>query len=187
METNKTEKLKDRWLELSRISKFFWIIFLHFFINIITSIIFFLDDFSLENQIVHCIIHLAFFVLLVKLIYLPKKENSLKKKNEKWWILGFIILNLIPFSQGYKHADNGFAPMWSILPQTNFGLPFIYLHWFPTDLENIQEQVLNPVVHINILVLNLYLWGIFTIMVLAIKKRLLKKKKKSADSISPKT
>lgn len=171
------ENLREKWLRMSWIVKFFWIISTHLFINIITSVIFFLDDYSLINQIIHSVIHLSFFVLLIKVIYIPKKENRLRKKNEKWWVWGFVILNLIPFFQGLAPADNGFVPMWAIAPQVNFGLPITYMHYFTTEFQNVQGNVNNPLVHINILFFNLYFWVVFTIVTLAIMDKIKKRKR----------
>jgi len=163
------EPLKIKWLGLSWISRFYWIIGIHFLINIVTGILFFLNEFSILSQIVHTIIHLTFFIfiLLIKLIYIPKKENRLRKKNEKYWFLGFIILNLIPFFQDYVPADSGFVPIWAKLPQIQFGLPWTYGRWITADN---QENISNPLLHMNILTFNLYFWGLITIIGLMIKK-----------------
>lgn len=174
------EQIKSKWLSLSWTVRFFCIIILHFFINIITAIIFILDDFSLANQIVHSVIHLSFFALLLKLIYIPEKENYNSKKMEKWWVLGFIVLNLIPFSQGFEPPKiNVFVPMWEILTQIKLGLPFTYIHFFnfKEDVMHFepQKQLNNPLLHINILFLNLYFCGVVTILTLTIKKKIFNK------------
>jgi len=166
------EPLKIKWLGLSWTLKFYWIIGIHFLINIITGILFFLNEFSILSQIAHTIIHLTFFILLIKLIYIPKKENRLRKKNEKYWFLGFIILNLIPFFQDYVPADSGFVPTWAKLPQINFGLPFTYGRWITADSQYIQENMSNPIFHMNVLTFNLYFLGLITIIGLMIKKKL---------------
>lgn len=176
------KEVKRKWLKLSLTAKFAWIISIHFFINIITFFPFFLDDFSLANQVIHSIIHLSFFALLFRFVYVPFRVNNAFKKNEKWWFVGFVILNLIPFYQGLEPEDNGFIPIWVIAPQFNIGLPLSYLHWFTTDLQNVQGSVNNPLLHVNILFFNLYFWGVATIAGLGIKKKITARKR--SDNIA---
>ena len=169
------ERFKDSWVKLSWTGQFFWIVIIHLLINAITFFIFFLDDFSVANQLVHSVIHLCFFVLLIQLIYKPKRSALLNKKKEKWWISGFIILNVIPFGQGYEGVDNGFVPMWAMASQVNFGFPAPYFRWFTTAIHNNQGNRINSLLHLNLLFSNLYCWGVFTILVLTITKKIFKR------------
>ena len=164
-------RLKEKGQQSSWTIKFLALILMHFLINDITAVLFLMDNTSLKYQVTHLIIHGSFFVLVLKLTYLPEKEIRLSKSNEQCWFLGFTILNLIPFFQGFELADNGFVPMWSMAPQINFGLPFVYLHWFTTDSQNTHDPIINPLLHIQKLAFNLYFWGIFTIVGLIIKRK----------------
>jgi hypothetical protein len=166
-----------KWNQFSWLSKFLWINTIYIFLNISSSIIYFLDDYSMGYQIVHSLLHLGFFALLMKLVYLPFKETKLKKGFEGWWFLGFVIMNLIPFFQGYEIAEIGFVPTWATFPQIEFGIPCTYLRWFTTDLEQLQVKVSNRLLHLNELFLNLYFWGNVTMIFLAIKLGLLKKRR----------
>ncbi|MEZ5056885.1 MAG: hypothetical protein R2879_07570 [Saprospiraceae bacterium] len=166
-----------KWNLLSWFSKFLWINTIYILLNISTSLVYFLDNYSIVYQIVYSLLHLGFFVLLMKSVYLPYKEIKIKKEYEVWWILGFVILNLIPFSQGYELAENGFVPIWAILPQIKFGLPFTYLRWFITDSDYTHLKEGNPLLHLNELFLNLYFWGNVTLIFLAINLRLVRKRK----------
>jgi hypothetical protein len=154
------ERCKFVWMQLTMTRKFFLLVVIHLIINIITSITFFLDDFSLANQIVHSIIHIIFFWLLIKLIYLPTQREMLKRENEKWWILAFIILNAIPFFQSFEFADNGFVPIWDTAPQIKFGIPKTYIRWFSTNFQDFKGIEKNSLIHINNFFLNLYLLGL---------------------------
>lgn len=165
------------WQEFSTSAKLGWFVFLHFIINIITFFIFFMDDYSIANQIVHTIIHSSFFLLLYQKIYKPNQKSLLKKAHEKYWCWGFIVLNFIPFFQGFEPADNGFVPMWAIAPQINFGIPFPYFYIFTSDVQNLQGRVNNPLIHLNYLFFNLYFWGIVSLIVLLIKRHLMEKRK----------
>ncbi len=170
-------------VNLSWSKRFFLIVLTHFLINIVTRLIFLFDDFSLLNQITHSIIHILFLGLVIKIIYLPRQEELLKKKKEKWWIWGFVILNAIPFYHDFKLADNGFVPMWAIAPSTNFGVPNIYLFWFSTEDQYTLGLVNNPLIHLDVLFLNLYLFGIFTIFILHMKRKIIEKIKRTDNNV----
>jgi len=169
------EGLNFKWMQLSMTRKVFLLVVIHLFINIITSITFFLDDFSLTHQIVHAIIHIIFFGLLFKLIYLPYQRDIVKREYEKWWILEFIILNAIPFFQSFELVDNGFVSIWDTAHQINFGIPKTYMRWFSTNIQDFIGTEKNPLIHINNFFLNLYLSGLITIIILLVKTKIFTK------------
>ncbi len=100
---------------------------------------------SFGTQLLSCTLHIFLFRLTIKHLY-PWAEPSEKYRS---MLAGIIILavliNLIPFSQGYTPHDNGFFSMEEKLPQTNFGLPHIYLRVFHLASEDLREYELPSI------------------------------------------
>jgi len=155
---------------LSSSQKLLITIGIHFFINLTTSFLFFLNDFSFVYQVIHSIIHLSFFLLIYKWIYCKDEQLRLSKKTELFFLVIFIALNLFPFSQAYEPADSGFVSVWAKYPQTNFGIPNTFLRVF--DDAFINQIPSNPLLHLNLLFLNLYILGGITVVFLHLRNKL---------------
>lgn len=110
------------------------IILLHFLINVIPGIFFFLDDVSVGSQLTHSIIHFGFILITIIRLY-PIGDFSQFTQRVGLLIVGiFILFNLIPFSQGYLPHDNGFVPLWTQVPQINLGWPLVFFRYFGASL-----------------------------------------------------
>lgn len=101
----------------------FLIILLYFLGEIILTTIFFGRHISIESQVVYSLFYLALILFLLK-------QLEFRSKNKKviWFFsLMFIVINLVPISQGYISHDSGFVDNLYKLPQTKFGFPNSYL------------------------------------------------------------
>lgn len=168
-------KLKNYWLNLSLLQKLILVASSHLIINFITTIVYFLDDYSYDYQILHSCIHVIFFGILLKKIYLPTEKFRLSIKQESVWIIGFIILNIVPVFQGYRSVDNGFVPVWALAPQIKLGIPYTYLRWFPECSSNFQTLENSHSIHLNLIFLNLYICLLISLLILWLKTRLIHK------------
>ena len=157
---NLSDKLSQQpfWVSL------FLILFIHIGINIITGFVYFLNEFSIESQIVHSIIHLSFLALVIKFLYTIETFTDLSKKIALSILVIIIILNCIPYSQGLNLYDNGFVPMWAQIPQTQFGWPNIFLRFFHSGVEEFGVDPSKDSLHFNTFSLNLYIISLLIIV-----------------------
>ena len=110
------------------------------------SIVYFKDEASFVTQLTSCTIHIFLLWLTAKHLYPRGVPSEGYSSMLGGLIIIAILINFIPFIQPYTHHDNGFFDMVEKLPQTNFGLPHIYLRVFPFDAEGLKEYELTSVI-----------------------------------------
>jgi len=137
------------------------IVLIHFLVNVCSGMIFLFDDFSFANQLTHSLIHLSFFLIAIRLLYMDEKHTLLAKRIGLISLGLFLILNFIPYMQELALHDNGFVPFWAQAPQIQFGWPNVCVRVFTTEFQLLSgDDISNPLIHFNFFFLNLYIVAI---------------------------
>lgn len=152
------------------------ILIIHFIINIFSGFYFLFDELSFHNQWVHSLIHLSFFILVIRFLFVEEKFQTLAYIIAGISLAIILGINLIPFTRGLAFHDNGFVPMWELAPQIQYGWPNTIVRVFVSEYQNMGGEIVpNPLVHYNFIFLNLYMISILIFLELAVVSFCLKK------------
>lgn len=112
------------------------------------------DEYSPQGEMVFSVIHLFFLTIIIKFFFDGEKFTK-TSRIVGWTLLVLTIaMNVIPYEHGLTLHDNGFVPMWSMVPQTEFGWPVTFLRIFSSNISNIDVNT-DYVVHFNAFAFNL--------------------------------